>query len=313
MKNPQALALIAVSLAIAMTSISAHAEILQTAHVFTLHDDNNDGSVDSSDDVPNAPVGVPSFFGFVSRSLTFTEETFVEFNISGLGTTTQATLSLAISNNRPDLGSASLPIATYSGSGETDTSLYRVPGNPFQTLQVDAPQSGFCCTFNLDVTGLYNQFKSSGFAYLGFRLHDPSWSSLPSEGQVFFISARLDVSAPRIELSADIDIAPGAESNPFNPKSNGVFRVAILTTGQFNATQVNASTVRFGASGTEAASVHTVLADVDRDGDLDMVVHVRSKETGISCGTRSAVLTGRTLSGATFRGQGALRTVGCKK
>jgi len=76
---------------------------------------------------------------------------------------------------------------------------------------------------------------------------------------------------------------------------------------------VNASTVRFGASGTEAASVHTVLADVDRDGDLDMVVHVRSKETGISCGTRSAVLTGRTLSGATFRGQGALRTVGCKK
>ena len=91
MNNPQALALIALSLA--MTSIPAHAEILQTAHVFTLHDENNDGSVDSSDDVPLPPVGVPSFFGFVTRSLNFTEETFVEFNISSLGTATQATLS----------------------------------------------------------------------------------------------------------------------------------------------------------------------------------------------------------------------------
>ena len=311
MKNPRVLALVALSLV--MTSIPAHAEILPTAHVFTLHDDKNDGSVDSFDDVPPQP-GQASFLGFVSRSSTFADETFVEFNISGLGAATQATLSLAISNNQPDLGSATLPIEVYSGSGKTDTSLYRVmTGNSLQPLQVDAPQAGFCCTFNLDVTGLYNQFKSSGFAYLGFRLHDPSWSLRPSEGQVFFVSASLDVSAPRIELSADIDIVPGAESNPFNPKSNGVFSVAILTTREFNATQVNASTVRFGASGTEAASVHTVLTDVDRDGDLDMVVHIRGKETGISCGTTLGVLTGQTLSGAPFRGQGALRTVGCKK
>ena len=80
--------------------------------------------------------------------------------------------------------------------------------------------------------------------------------------------------------------------------------MAILTTGQFNATEVNASTVRFGATGTEAASVHTVLVDVDRDGDVDMVVHVRSRETRIRCGASSAVLKGQTLSGETFRGQG---------
>jgi hypothetical protein len=105
------------------------------------------------------------------------------------------------------------------------------------------------------------------------------------------------------ELSAEIDIRPGTGSNPFNPKSNGVISVAILTTSQLNATEVNASTVRFGAAGTEAASVHTVLKDVDRDGDLDMVVHVRSQETLIPCGAGSAVLKGLTLSGEAFRGR----------
>ena len=60
----------------------------------------------------------------------------------------------------------------------------------------------------------------------------------------------------------------------------------------------------------ETASVNTVLADVDRDGD-DMVVHVRNQETRIPCGASSAVLKGQTLSGEAFRGQGGLRTVGC--
>ena len=153
--------------------------------------------------------------------------------------------------------------------------------------------------------------KNSGSTHLGFRLHDPSWTGRPAEGQVFFTGARLDVSA-LAELSADIDIRPGARSNPINPKSNGVISVAILTTSQLNATRVNAATVRFGATGREAASVHTVLTDIDRDGDIYMVVHVHTPETGIPCGASSAVLTGQTFSGEAFRGQGGLRTVGCQ-
>ena len=174
-----------------------------------------------------------------------------------------------------------------------------------------APQPGvFCCTFTLDVTGIYNEFKNAGFTHVGFRLHDPSWSALPAEGQVIFNGARLDVSA-LTELSVDIDIRPESDSDGLNPKGNGLVRVAILTTSQFNATRVNASTVRFGAIGTEAASLHTVLTDVDRDGDIDMVVHVRSRGTGIPCSATSAVLKGQTLSGEAIRGQGDLRLVGC--
>ena len=294
----------------AIFAVPAHAELLHPAHVFTLRDLNSDGSVDAFDDVP-PQIGVPSFWGFVSRFPSFTDETFVEFNISSLGTVSQATLSLVVSNGASGSGAAALPVATYSGSGTTNVSLYRSAGNPWQTLQVAAPQPGvFCCTFTLDVTGIYNQFKNSGFTHVGFRLHDPSWSGLPSQGQVIFNGSRLDVSALP-ELSADIDIRPETHSDALNPKGNGLVRIAILTTSQFNATRLNASTVRFGATGTEAPSLHTVLTDVDRDGDIDMVVHVRSRGTGIPCGATSAVLKGQTLSGEAVRGQGELRTVGC--
>lgn len=308
MRKPSGLALLVIMLAI--FPIPAHAELLQPAHVFTLRDLNSDGTVDAFDDVP-PQIGVPSFWGFVSRFPSFTDETFVEFNIASLGTASQATLSLIISNGASGSGAAALPIATYSGSGKTNASLYRSAGNHWQTLQVAAPQPGvFCCTFTFDVTGIYNQFKNSGFTHVGFRLHDPSWSGLPSQGQVIFTGSRLDVSALP-ELSADIDIRPGSDSDAFNPKGNGLVRVAILTTSQFNATRLNASTVRFGATGTEVASLHTVLTDVDRDGDIDMVIHVRARGTGIPCDATSAVLKGQTLSGEAVRGQGELRTVGC--
>lgn len=293
-----------------MVSVHAYAEVLQPAHVFTLRDLNSDGSVDAFDEVP-PQIGVPSFRGFVSRLPGFVDETFVEFNVNKLGVASQATLSFTIGNLGSNFGTATLPIAVYAGSGKTNISLYRTAGRPWHTLQVAASQPGvFCCTFSFDVTGIYNEFQMSGFTHLGFRLHDPSWSALPSQGQVFLNASSLEVSALP-EITAHIDIRPGTDLNPFNPQGKGIVRVAILTTRHFDATKVNASTVRFGATGTEAASVHTVLADVDRDGDIDMVVHMRKQETLIQCGAKLAVVKGQTYSGEAFRGQGRIRTVRC--
>jgi len=51
-----------------------------------------------------------------------------------------------------------------------------------------------------------------------------------------------------------------------NLKSQGVIPVAILTTDTFDATTVNAATIRFGKTGTEAAIVRSALEDVDGDG-----------------------------------------------
>ena len=113
-------------------------------------------------------------------------------------------------------------------------------------------------------------------------------------------------------VTVDIDIKPGGFPNSVNPRSSGVTPVAILTTATFDATTVNPATVRFGATGTEAAPLHTALEDVDGDGDIDLILHFRTQATGIQCGDTSASLSGQTLNGQQIHGSDSVRTVGCK-
>ncbi|MGH9368407.1 MAG: hypothetical protein ACRD3M_12105, partial [Thermoanaerobaculia bacterium] len=75
---------------------------------------------------------------------------------------------------------------------------------------------------------------------------------------------------------------------------------------------VNPATVRFGANGTEAAPVGFALEDVDGDGDTDMILHFRPRDTGILCGATAAFLTGTTFGAQAIRGSDPIRTVPCK-
>ena len=88
--------------------------------------------------------------------------------------------------------------------------------------------------------------------------------------------------------------------------------VAILTTDTFDAATVDETTVLFGATGTEAAPVHSVLEDDDGDGDTDMILHFEIQGTGIACGDTSASLTGETFGGQAIEGSDSIRTVKCK-
>lgn len=94
-----------------------------------------------------------------------------------------------------------------------------------------------------------------------------------------------------------IDIKPGSFPNTINLNSKGVVPVAILTTDNFDATKVDPRTVRFGREGWEAKPVHHALEDVDNDGDVDMILHFRTQETGIKLGDTIAKLTGRSFYG----------------
>jgi Subtilase family len=108
-----------------------------------------------------------------------------------------------------------------------------------------------------------------------------------------------------------VDIRPRGEANRINPNSDKEVRVAILTGNGFNAATVDPKTVRFGATGTEAAPVNFALRDVDGDGDTDMVLRFEIQDTGIKCGDTSASLTGQNSSGLSFRGSDSIRTVRC--
>ncbi|MFL6192789.1 MAG: hypothetical protein ACJ75H_01360, partial [Thermoanaerobaculia bacterium] len=113
-------------------------------------------------------------------------------------------------------------------------------------------------------------------------------------------------------LQALVDIKPGGVPNSINPRSNGVIPVAILTTPDFDATQIDPLTVRFGPGGAIEAHGKGHLEDVDGDGDIDLMLHFRTEQSGILCGSTQASLTGDTYAGRRIEGSDGVSTVGCK-
>ena len=114
-------------------------------------------------------------------------------------------------------------------------------------------------------------------------------------------------------MLVSVDIRPKKDANRINPSSTKDINVAIFSVDGFDATTVNANTVRFGATGIEAAPIHVALRDIDGDGHLDMVVRFQIQDTGIKCGDTSAFLAGQISGGPSFIGSSPLTTVQCKK
>lgn len=105
-----------------------------------------------------------------------------------------------------------------------------------------------------------------------------------------------------------IDIKPGSDENPINPKSKGRIPVAILTDANFDATTVIGDTCVFGPQ--EAQPSSHAIEDVDADGDLDLILHFRTQDCGLAEGDTEATLTGQTTEGIYIRGTGSLWIVG---
>ena len=114
-------------------------------------------------------------------------------------------------------------------------------------------------------------------------------------------------------MLVSVDVRPHGDANRINPNSSGDIRVAIFSVDGFDATTVDPNTVRFGATGTEAAPIHVGRRDVDGDGNRDMVLRFQIADTGIKCGDTSASLTGQLSQGLPITGSSPIRTVQCKK
>jgi len=129
--------------------------------------------------------------------------------------------------------------------------------------------------------------------------------------EVEFGPLDIAIGGPKL-ITVAIDIKPGDANNSINPKSNGEIPVAILAKDGLDVSQINPATIRFGKTGEENSLSHYALKDVDKDGDLDLMLYFKTKDAGIQCGDTKAYLKGKMMNGLAIRGSDSVRTVGCK-
>ncbi|MDP9068261.1 MAG: FG-GAP repeat protein [Actinomycetota bacterium] len=161
---------------------------------------------------------------------------------------------------------------------------------------------------------------SGGTAVIGAGFHDVGINVHQGAAYVW-----KDPSNPHPPLSVTIDVKPRDDTNRIRLSSTRPIPVAVLTTPTFDAATVDPATVCFGdqppAGGTTSynqppevdadcneAHGRGHLKDADGDGDLDMVLHFETDETGIDTGDGEARLTGRTMGGVSIEGADSIQT-----
>lgn len=274
-----------------------------------------DGSV--RDGVPfSAKDGIPD--SIVEHSVVqvlngpnFEDRGIIEFSLSGLSQPIQnAELVLPVFGSNGPFP-FTVEVFGYAGDG-----LLTVSDWTQGTLLTSFSYSGEQVV-TLDVTSFISSAVAAGDAFAGFNFHFAVPSSINLNGPFVAFGSLEFPPAASLRVTEglpliSIDIKPGSFPNSINPRSKGRIPVAILTTATFDATTVDPSTVRFGATGTEAAPVHFALEDVDGDGDIDMILHFNTQDTGIVCGNIFASLTGETVGGQEIAASNSIQTVGCK-
>lgn len=110
-------------------------------------------------------------------------------------------------------------------------------------------------------------------------------------------------------IAVSVDIRPGSSKNPVNLKSRGKVPVAILTTDDFDAAEVDPDTVELAG----AKPLRWRMADVDDDGDMDMLFHFKTQHLELDSTSTEAALSGKTLGGIPLEGSDSVNIVPKKK
>ena len=124
------------------------------------------------------------------------------------------------------------------------------------------------------------------------------------------IFARNEAFSPFLPIP--IDIKPGDANNTINLKSNGTILVAMLSSASFGATTVDPATVMLAGApvATQGRGIPmTSVADLNRDGRLDLLLHFRTQDLQLTPTATEAVLKGKTFSGQLIRGTDSVKIV----
>ena len=102
-----------------------------------------------------------------------------------------------------------------------------------------------------------------------------------------------------------LEIKTGSYPNSINLKSRGVVPVAVLTTDDFDAYDVNPNSCVF--AGAEPKS--WTMEDVEIDGDYDMLFHFRTQDLDLNQNSTEASLEGETVYGMRIVGTDSVNIV----
>ena len=160
------------------------------------------------------------------------------------------------------------------------------------------------------VTGLWGQFGSGCIVLTGpdQHFHGFRGAGNPAGNQYNLLLNEVDFVAHSCGNPVEIDIKPGSDPSSYGCGAGGNIPVAVLGSEVFDATTIDAGTVRFGKIGNETGEVHEKkgeakrhVEDFNEDGFADMIFHFDFSSTGFSCddipaGEKSVTLDG-TLTG----------------
>lgn len=174
---------------------------------------------------------------------------------------------------------------------------------------VQTPQVG---QYQIEVVGSLNQpysfavYGSDQDANVSFKLFEGQQSSTLPVRYLFEYSPIPNETV--ISQQVPIDVKPNGNSDAINPKSNGVIRVAILSTDTFDAITVDSLSVKLGPNNA-SANKNTQTKDINGDKKLDRIFYFSTNQTGIKNGDTMVCLSGKTTDGFNIKGCSTIRTV----
>lgn len=266
-----------------------------------LVDGDQDGDLD-------AYFGVYNWGGVGDQAVSLDSATGAENWTQSINS--NSTSTPAVHNGKIFIGSDDGNLYALSASDGTVIWTFATGGPIYGAPAVSG--DGKVCVGSLDHT-VYCVDEESGALVWSYFTGSSRLRSSPAiqEGMLFIGNENGKVYAFG-PMPVDIDIKPGSYPNAVNPGAHGVIPVAILSTPDFDATQVDPGTVAFGPNG--AGIVHSGhIEDVDGDGDMDLVLHFRTQDTGVACGDDYMELTGSTTGGIRFAAKDSIKTVGCNE
>jgi len=156
-------------------------------------------------------------------------------------------------------------VSVLTGDGHPDQETFTVEsfdinGNILFSQTYTTTGSGQLIQFSGEVASI--RFVVEPYSRSGICLDDFSFTVIPATALV------------------EIDIKPGSDPNPINQGSNGLIPVAIFSSPEFDATQVDPTSVSLAGASVAVRGKGKSMAheeDVNGDGLVDLVVQVETQ------------------------------------